>query len=45
MFFRSARARGAERVRRLPGDELIREPVGPLTHAVTIRSTPRQIWP
>jgi hypothetical protein len=29
----------------LSGDELIREPLGSLTHAITIFSTPREVWP
>jgi hypothetical protein len=34
-----------EAVRRLPGDELIPQPLGSLTHGITIRATSRQVWP
>ena len=42
---RSVHASRAERRRRLPGDELIDQPAGGLTHAITIASRPAQIWP
>ena len=45
MFGRSVRARGDERLRALPGDELIDDPVAVLTHAVTVRKEPRHVWP
>jgi len=45
MFQKSVRADPAERSRALPGDELISAPVGSLTHAVTIRRSPREVWP
>ncbi|HEX2444854.1 MAG TPA: hypothetical protein VHJ77_12980 [Vicinamibacterales bacterium] len=42
---RSVRADLAERTRRLPGDEFIPEPLGTLTHAITIGRAPRDVWP
>ena len=39
------RATTAERERPLPGDEFIKNPVGALTHAITIRASRRDIWP
>ena len=36
MFYRSVRATRLERTRDLPGDQLIPEPIGSLTHAITI---------
>ena len=45
MFDRSVRATGDERLRALPGDELIDDPVAVLTHAVTVRKEPRHVWP
>jgi hypothetical protein len=42
---RSVRAALAERTRPLPGDNFIPTPLATLTHAVTIRRTPDQIWP
>ncbi len=45
MFHRSVRANRAERTRALPGDELIPSPIGSLTHAVTIRRSPHDVWP
>jgi hypothetical protein len=41
----SVRASASERTRTLPGDELIPEPIASLTHAVTIRHPPREVWP
>lgn len=29
----------------LPGDELLPAPAGQVTHAITIRATPEQVWP
>jgi proline iminopeptidase len=29
----------------MPGDEMIREAVGSLTHAITVRSSSRDLWP
>ena len=37
MWPRSVRATHLEQARVLPGDELIHEPIGTLTHAITIR--------
>jgi hypothetical protein len=31
--------------RALPGDELIRDPIASLTHAITIRRPPHDVWP
>lgn len=45
MVASSVRASRVERMRRLPGDELIPEPIGVLTHAITIDGTPRDVWP
>jgi hypothetical protein len=44
-MFRSVRARRREKWRRLPGDEVLPDAKGSLTHAVTIRGTPREVWP
>ena len=43
--WRSVRAAGEERTRRLPGDELIPEPLGAMTHAITIQRSPAEVWP
>ena len=45
MFFRSVQATRLEWTRVLPGDDRIREPIGSLTHAVTIRRFRRDVWP
>ena len=45
MFSRSVRATRAEAGQPLPGDDLIPKPAGSLTHAVTIRRPPRDVWP
>ena len=45
MWLRSVRATHLEKMRRLPGDELIPEPIGTLTHAITIRRPASEIWP
>ena len=45
MWPRSVRATHLERTSELPGDELIPEPIGTLTHAITIRRPPREVWP
>jgi hypothetical protein len=42
---RSVRATRAESIRALPGDALIPRPIGVLTHAVTIRRQPEDVWP
>jgi hypothetical protein len=41
----SVRATPDEKLRRLPGDDLIAEPLQSLTHAITIRCVPAQVWP
>src|SRR3954469_21632045 len=43
--WRSARADRGERSRRLPADELIPEPIGALTHAITVQRPRRDVWP
>lgn len=45
MIYRSVRASRPERTRPLPGDDLIPEPIASLTHAVTLRRPPRDVWP
>jgi hypothetical protein len=45
MWPRSVRAKHRERTRVLPGDELIPEPIGTLTHAITVRRRAHQVWP
>jgi hypothetical protein len=45
MFQRSVRASRRERTCPLAGDDLIREPIASLTHAITIRRPPRDVWP
>jgi hypothetical protein len=45
MLLRSVRATDRERVRALPGDELIPSPIGSLTHAITIRCPRHEVWP
>jgi hypothetical protein len=45
MWPRSVRATALERTCRLPGDELIAEPIGTLTHAITIWRPTRDVWP
>jgi hypothetical protein len=42
---RETRASREERLRSLPGDELIPEPLGSLTQAITIQRSPDAIWP
>ena len=42
---RPVRATPAEHGRSMPGDELIPRPSGSLTHAITIRRPPRDVWP
>jgi hypothetical protein len=41
----SVQADPNERVRDLPGDELIRKPIGSVTHAITIRRSALDVWP
>ena len=45
MWPRSVRASHLERTCVLPGDELIPEPIGTVTHAITIRRPAREVWP
>jgi hypothetical protein len=42
---RSVRATLGESTQLLPGDELISQPIGSLTHAITISRPPRDVWP
>jgi len=44
-LWRSVRATADERVRALPGDERIPQAIDTLTHGVTIRRAPRDVWP
>ncbi|HET6836564.1 MAG TPA: hypothetical protein VFH24_00910 [Gemmatimonadales bacterium] len=44
-MLRSVRARPAERTRPLPGDELLPDTMTSLTHAITIRRPPHEVWP
>lgn len=39
------RATADERARRLPGDELIEQPLAALNHAITIHRPPHDVWP
>jgi len=41
----AVRADSSERSRYLPGDELIPEPIGSVTHAISIRRPPQVVWP
>ena len=43
--WRSVRATPEERTHALPGDELIKEPIGSLDHAITIRRARQEVWP
>jgi len=45
MFQRSVRASRRERTCPLAGDDLIRDPIASLTHAITIRRPSRDVWP
>lgn len=45
MSYRSLRADKRERVKALPGDEYIPEPLASLTNAVTIHRPPQDVWP
>jgi len=42
---RSVRATRDEKARPLPGDERIEQAIDTLTHGVTIRTAPRDVWP
>jgi hypothetical protein len=44
-LWRSVRASQEEHVRALPGDERIPQAIDTLTHGVTIRRAPRDVWP
>jgi len=44
-IWRSVRAHRSERTRPLPGDDLIPEPLGTLTHAITIHRGAPAVWP
>ena len=44
-MLRSVQASAEESVRRLPGDELLPDVSSSLTHAVTIRRPPPEVWP
>jgi hypothetical protein len=44
-LWQSVRATTDERARTLPGDERIPEAIDTLTHGVTIRRAPRDVWP
>jgi hypothetical protein len=44
-LIRSVRASRDERIRALPGDELIANAIASFTHAVTIRRPPEDVWP
>jgi len=45
-MFRSVRSSTDERSRRLPGDEFPGKTIGSsLTHAITIRRPPHDVWP
>ena len=45
MFYRSVRATPLERMLDLPGDQLIPDPIGSLTHAITIACPRHEVWP
>jgi len=45
MSFRFVSATTDEHVRQLPGDDLIPDCIGQLTHAITIQRPPRDVWP
>jgi hypothetical protein len=45
MLGRSVRATTHERTRALPGDEIVGNPIGSVTDAVTIRCAPEEVWP
>ena len=45
MFRRSVRVDLRERTRRLPGDELVANPIGSVTHAITSQRSPHEVWP
>ena len=45
MFEHSVAATSTEARQRLPGDERIPQPLGSLTHGITIRCCPHDVWP
>jgi hypothetical protein len=45
MFGRAVSATSDEARQHCPGDELIPQPLGTLTHAITIRRRPADVWP
>jgi hypothetical protein len=45
MFGQSVRATSDEMSRSLPGDDLISQPIGWFTYAITIRRPARDVWP
>ena len=45
MMGRTMRATQSERTRVLPGDEIIANPIGSVTDAITIRRPPKEVWP
>jgi uncharacterized protein YndB with AHSA1/START domain len=45
MLHRSVAATADEHARQLPGDSLIPDAAGQLTHAITIQRPPRDVWP
>ena len=44
-MWRTVRATRKEEARQLPGDDLIADPIGSLTHAITIQSVTHDVWP
>jgi hypothetical protein len=44
-WFQSVRATRGEKNRALPGDEQIPQAIDTLTHGITIRRPPREVWP
>jgi hypothetical protein len=45
MALELCRASPGERRRHLPGDELVPQPIGSITHAITINAPPDAVWP
>lgn len=45
MNVQSVRARDDERARSLPGDQLLPSSLDSITHAITIRRSPHEVWP
>jgi hypothetical protein len=44
-MWRTVKATREEETRSIPGDELIADPIGSLTHAITIQSSTHDVWP